>query len=129
MTRLQIPLGQVGTKMAAGKNADLAPLASMAVEKNGTEVRIALELQGVISDASAQHLADFLSLAGGLGATRWTLQMQKLVVLSRRGLQSLMRFARLLARRGSKLEIIGISDSVLATLRDLHSVRAFGWAD
>lgn len=128
MSRMQIQLDQCG-RAVAGTSAGLAPVAAMAVEMKEAEPCVALELQGVISGTSAQRLAEFLELASQQGATRWTLQMQGLAVLSGRGLQSLTGFAQLIGRRGSKLEIIGISESVHATLRDLNLIQAFGWTD
>ncbi|MCG3154063.1 MAG: hypothetical protein DKINENOH_00655 [bacterium] len=128
MARVQIQLDQCGRTVARG-SAGREPVATVAVEMKEAEPCVALELQGVISGASAQRLAEFLALASQLVAARWTLQMQGLAVLSGRGLQSLIGFARLIGRRGSKLEIIGISESVHATLRDLNLIQAFGWAD
>lgn len=128
MSRMRIQLNQP-SRTVGGTTAGLAPLAAMAVEMREAGPCVALTLQGVISGASAQRLAEFLALASQLVAARWTLQMQELVLLSGRGLQSLIGFARLIRRRGSKLEIIGISESVHATLRDLNLIQAFGWAD
>ncbi len=128
MARVQIQLDQCG-KTVARDSAGQAPVATVAVERKEAVSCIALELQGVISGASAQRLAEILALAAQLRAARWTLQMQGLEVLSGRGLQSLTHFARRIGRRGSRLEIIGISENVHATLRDLHLMQAFGWAD
>jgi len=128
MARVQIQLDQCGRKVARGSGSRV-PVATVAVEMKEVEPCVALELRGVISGANAQRLAEFLRLASQMAAARWTLQMQGLTVLSSRGLQSLLGFARLIGRHGSKLEIIGISESVHATLRDLNLIQVFGWVD
>lgn len=108
---------------------ELRPFASaeIAVRKNHGSIKIALE--GVILGDGANELGDFLRDVSSFRASVWTLRMEKLYVISTRGLRQLVRLARRLRGRGCGLVIQSIHGNVYTTLQELKLLREFEWPE
>jgi len=101
--------------------------AEIAVRKNRGTIKITLE--GVILGASAKELQAFLKDVAGFRATKWSLQLEALRVISTNGLRRLVQFARMLRTRGYGLKIENIHSNVYATLQELQLLQEFDWPD
>jgi anti-anti-sigma factor len=90
---------------------------------------INIVLQGTILAAEAEMLRQYIKEISKLSCKNWTLQMKDLEIIDMRGLGILVRFARLLRKRGHGLMIVGIHPNVHAILKDLHLDQIFEWSN
>lgn len=109
--------------------AEWRSVAMVDLDLYGKEKRVNITLRGAIAGDSANTLLDFLKAVSAFVATRWTLQMQDLKILSVQGTRSLVRFAKIMRKRGHAVEVRGIHRNVYATLRESGQEQAFAWAD
>jgi hypothetical protein len=109
--------------------SELLPAATLSLGVNGDLKSVNIVLEGAIVGTSTKALNKFFREVACLPGNRWTLQMKHLRLLSLRGIQSLVRFAKNLRRRGFALEVRGVHRNVYASLKDLNLVHEFGWAD
>lgn len=104
-------------------------VAMVDVAQQGSEKTVNITLRGVIAGDSAHTLLDFLKAVSSFFGTRWTLQMQDLKILSVQGTRHLVRFAKLMRKRGCALEVHGVHQNVYTTLREGGYDRVFAWVD
>lgn len=109
--------------------AEWRSVAMVDLDLYGNEKRVNITLRGAIAGDSAHSLLDFLKAVSAFVATRWTLQMQDLRILSVQGTRSLIRFAKIMRQRGHAVEVRGIHRNVYATLRESGQENLFAWAD
>jgi anti-anti-sigma regulatory factor len=109
--------------------AEWRSVAMVDLDLYGKEKRVNITLRGAIAGESANSLLDFLKAVSGFVATRWTLQMQDLRILSVQGTRSLIRFAKIMRKRGHEVEVRGIHRNVYATLLESGYDQVFAWAD
>lgn len=76
-----------------------------------------LALEGVFFLESVAALKSFLGDIKDLHVDRWILQLDKLEVMSQRGLRVLAKFVRWIRQRGGEVEISGIQPAVRAQLK------------
>lgn len=109
--------------------AEWHSVAMVDLDLYGKEKRVNITLRGAIAGDSANTLLDFLKAVSAFVATRWTLQMQDLKILSVQGTHALVRFAKIMRKRGHAVEVRGIHRNVYATLRESGHDQVFAWAD
>lgn len=110
-------------------NAELAPIAiaDYGIQDNQKK-HVLITLKGVILENSANLLLNFFEDIQSLPVDRWLLQLQELRCISGTGLRNLARFTRILRRRGSAVEIVGIHKNVYYMLAG-HQEVVFGQVD
>lgn len=109
--------------------AEWRSVAMVDLDLYGNQKTVNITLRGAIAGDSANTLLDFLKAVSGFIATRWILQMQDLKILSVQGTRSLIRFAKIMRKRGCTVEVRGIHRNVYATLREGGHDRIFAWVD
>ncbi len=69
------------------------------------EITGSIELSGLVAGSDAQSLAQFLRKLTALPAQRWILHLHEVRVLSLKGLQAILKFAKNVQRRGAMVII------------------------
>ncbi len=128
MLQIALPLAATNAAQLAA-NSELAPMAGLTMEVKGGERRVNITLKGVICGASADTLLQFLQGASAFTGNKWCLQMKDLLVLSGRGIKTLISFAKHLGWRGFKVEVLGINQNLFAAMNELKLAQAFAWPD
>ncbi len=109
--------------------AEWHSVAMVDLDLYGNEKIVNITLRGAIAGDSANTLLDFLKAVSSFVGTRWTLQMQDLKIISVHGMRYLIRFAKIMRKRGCAVEVRGIHRNVYATLREAGHDQVFAWAD
>ncbi len=128
MLKITMPLSAAGP-------ADNSPftewrsVAMVDLDLYGKDKSVNITLRGAIAGDSAATLLDFLKAVSSFFGTRWTLQMQDLRILSVQGMRYLVRFAKVMRKRGCAVEVRGIHRNVYATLLEAGHHQDFAWAD
>jgi len=107
----------------------LVPVAKAEVDFQGDRKQVRVTLKGVIEGESVNALRRFLKDVSSFRATKWILQMENLQVLSGRGIQMLVKFSRIIRKRGHAVEIHGMHKNLYATLEELEVLKEFQIAD
>lgn len=128
MLQIKMPLARQAME-ADRALARLMPMAGLEMNMQGADRCVNITLQGVICGSSVDTLIQFLGSVSGLIGNKWSLQMTDLLVLSGRGMNTLARFAESLQRRGFKVEVRGINQTIYSALKECKMTRAFAWAD
>lgn len=92
---------------------DIAANASAKIEAES----VTLALEGVFFLESVAALKSFLGEIKALHVARWILQLDKLDVISQRGLRVLAKFVHWIRQRGGEVGISGIQPPVRAQLK------------
>lgn len=128
MLKITMPLSRLDTSHDAGPT-EWNSVAMVDLDLHHGERIVHITLRGTIAGDSAQTLFDFLKAVSSFFGTRWTLQMQDLKVLSVQGVRHLVRFAKIMRKRGCVVEVRGVHRNVYATLLESGYDRIFAWAD
>jgi anti-anti-sigma regulatory factor len=114
-------------KSLAGENTTLMATAAVRLNFNPRVKHVGLRLEGSILSEHTETLRDFLQNLCYFRGTKWTLDLENLEVLSLRASKVLVKFAKVIRRRGCELEITSIQPAMLAIFLDLSIQKHFGW--
>lgn len=128
MLKITMPLSTTAA-VSGTQFTEWHSVAMVDFDLNGDEKSVNITLRGAIAGDSAQTLLDFLKAVSSFIGTRWTLQMQDLKILSVQGMRYLVRFAKIMRKRGCAVEVRGIHRNVYATMLEAGHHRVFAWAD
>lgn len=128
MLKIHMPL-LPSEKTSGVTPPEILPTATAEIAVRGNRGRIRIALAGVIASESVPVLLQFLRDVSCFRATRWSIQMKDLSVISSRGLRVLLKFAHILRQRGFGLQVVGVHPHVLMTMRELDMMNAFVWPD
>ncbi len=106
---------------------NIATSAIVILDFNRKRKRVEVRLEGTILSEHVDALRDFLKNVIDFPGNRWGLELEDLEVISLRGLRVLVKFAKVLRRRGDEVEIKSIQPSVFSTLRELKWCEHFAW--
>lgn len=123
MLQIMMPLA------ATTVSSNLTPAAGVRMEVKEGERRVQITLKGVICGASVDSMLEFLRSASSFMGSKWSLQMNDLLVLSGRGMRALVRFVKHQRRRGYVVEVAGINQNLYATMKEMKLAHAFAFAD
>lgn len=114
-------------KSLSRRNATATAIVAVKLDFTHRQKLVALRLEGTILHEHTEALRDFLQNVGYFPGNHWTLQLKNLNVISMRGLHVLAKFAKVIRRRGAKIEITSINPAMVATLEDMGFQELFNW--
>ncbi len=114
-------------KSLAGENATPLATAAATLNFNRRVKHVEIRLEGSIFIEHTETLRDFLQNLCYFRGTKWTLDLENLEVISLRASKVLVKFAKVIRRRGYEIEISSIKPAMLATFLDLGMQKHFAW--
>lgn len=114
-------------KYLASDTSETTATLAVALEFGRRNKLVEVRLEGSILSEHTPALLDFLKNVSYFPGNRWVLQLGNLEVMSIRALRVLVKFAKVIRRRGYMVEIACIRSTMLATLLDLKLHEYFGW--
>ncbi len=106
----------------------LEPIVSINFDANSTSREVKIVLEGIIIGDSSERLAEFFDEIADLQGRYWRVNMRKLKVMSYEAAYTLVAFAKMLKRRGVRLEIESVHENVLDMMRLLNIEEVFSWS-
>jgi anti-anti-sigma regulatory factor len=112
-------------KSLAGENATSLATAAATLNFSRRAKHVEVRLEGSIFSEHSETLRDFLQNLCYFRGTKWTLDLENLQVISLRASKVLVKFAKVIRRRGYEIEITNIKPAMLATFWDLGMQKHF----
>ncbi|GEM_PF-3382737 len=114
-------------KSLASDNAMLMATVAATLNFSRRAKHVNLRLEGTILSEHTGALRDFLQNLSYFRGTKWTLELENLDVISMRALKVLVKFAKIIRKRGYDVEAVNIQASVLAAFLDSGIHEHFNW--